>query len=237
MARPVKIKDLPVTFYITRKICMYSIEEFKAEYEVEETEFSVQNKTLKLFVPVKIDRFINPDDLFKGFPLWSKIWEATAVLANRLALIKPDSEKRFLEIGAGMGVAGLFASTLGHQVTITEYNQDALNFAWANAMINGSKNPDIRELDWTAPTLEGQFDYIIGSEVVFKEEDFMCLFLLFQKYLKPGGKIILAEGMRKTSLKFVEQMNSHYRLALKKINIRSDKADVPVVLIEMSENN
>ncbi len=214
---------------------MFSIDAFKAEYEVEETDFSLQNETLKLFVPVKIDRFINPDDVFKGFPLWSKIWEATAVLANRLAALEPDPEKRFLEIGAGMGVAGIYASKLGHLVTITEYNKDALNFARANAALNGIENPDIQELDWTSPMVEGTFDYIIGSEVVFKETDIMSLFSLFQKYLKPGGKIILAEGMRKTSLKFVQQMNNYYNLALKKQTIRSEKGDVPVVLIEMSE--
>ncbi len=214
---------------------MYSIENFKQEYEVEETSFSLVDHSLKLFVPTKIDRFINEDDVFKGFPLWAKIWEATAILAYRMSKIKPDPEIRFLEIGAGMGVAGIYASKIGHKVTITEYNKDALEFAKANAALNNIENPDIRELDWTSPTIEGKFDYIIGSEVVFKEEDIMSIFLLFQKYLKPGGQIILAEGMRKSSLKFVETMNNHYKLSMQKQTIKSDKENVPIVLIEMME--
>ncbi len=214
---------------------MYSIENFKKEYDVELTKFSLVNHTLNIYVPANIDRFINQDDVFEGFPLWSKIWEATAVLAFQLSQITPDPEKRFLEIGAGMGVAGIYASTLGHNVTITEYNRDAINFARANAVENGIDDEKIQVLDWSNPGVMGQFDYIIGSEVVFKEADIMSLLFLFQRYLKPGGKIILAEGMRKTSLKFVQKMEMHYNIKLKKQTIKSDKKEIPVVLIEMRQ--
>ncbi|SLM31098.1 PrmA4 [Desulfamplus magnetovallimortis] len=212
---------------------MYSIEKFKKNYDVELTTFSLVNQTLEIYVPKTIDRFINPDDIFEGFPLWSKIWEATAVLAFQLSLLKPDPSKRFLEIGAGLGVAGIYASSMGHQVTITEYNEDALNFARANALQNGIDDEMINFLDWNNPFPMGQFDYIIGSEVVFKEVDIMTLLKLFKIYLKPGGKIILAEGMRKSSLEFVRVMETHYDLKLKKQNIKSDNKDIPVVLIEM----
>lgn len=214
---------------------MNSIESFKKEYEVELTKFAIANQSLDIFVPVKIDRFINQDDVFEGFPLWAKIWEATAVLAFHLSRISPDPAKRFLEIGAGMGVAGIYASKIGHRVTITEYNKDAINFAQANALQNGIENADIQLLDWSNPGVMGQFDYIIGSEVIFKKEDIMSLHFLFQRYLKPGGKIILAEGMRKTSLEFVQKMEKFYELKLKKQNIKSDKKEIPVVLIEMTQ--
>lgn len=214
---------------------MDSIESFKKEYDVELTKFSIVNQTLEVYVPSNIDRFINQDDVFEGFPLWSKIWEATAVLAFQLSQLPIDPTKKFLEIGAGMGVAGIFASKLGHNVTITEYNRDAINFARANALQNKIDDVDIQFLDWSNPGVMGQFDYIIGSEVIFKQEDIMSIHFLFQRYLKPGGKVILAEGMRKTSLEFVQSMEKHYNMKLKKQNIKSDKKDIPVVLIEMTE--
>ncbi len=212
---------------------MFSIEQFKEQYDVEVTPFSVGSHRLKLFVPKKIDAFINPDDLFTDFPLWSKIWEATAVLASHLSTIKVNPAHRFLEIGAGMGVAGLSAAKMGHCITITEYNEDALNFARANALLNDMEPAMITKLDWHQPLVQGTFDYIIGSEVVFKETDFPGLYCLFQKYLKPDGRIILAEGMRKTSLKFIQEMEQHFRIRMKKQTIGPPEKSVSVVLMEL----
>ena len=212
---------------------MDSIDNFKHQYEVELTTFSLVNQALEIYVPKNIDRFINQNDIFDGFPLWSKIWEATAILAFQLSKIPVKSDVKFLEIGAGMGVAGIYAATLGHDITITEYNDDALHFARANAMQNGVDPAVIQKLDWANPGVMGQFDYIIGSEVVFKETDIMSLHFLFQRYMKPGGTILLAEGMRKTSLAFVQKMEAYYQLKLKKQQIKSDEKDISVVFIEM----
>ena len=89
------------------------LEQFKRDYDVTTTQFSIAGRNLNLFVPASIDRFINADDVFNRFPLWTKIWEATAVLTLRLSAIPPDPSRRFLEIGAGMGVAGLSAMAMG----------------------------------------------------------------------------------------------------------------------------
>ena len=214
---------------------MFSIEQFKQQYDVELTTFSVGSHQLQLFVPRKIDAFINPDDLFTDFPLWSKIWEATAVLANHLNTMKVNPDHRLLEIGSGMGVAGLCGNKMGHRITITEYNEDAINFARANALLNGMDPSIIAKLDWNQPMVQGKFDYIIGSEVVFKETDFPGLYFLFQKYLKPGGRIVLAEGMRKTSLKFIQEMEKHYQIRMKKQTIGPPEKQVSVVLMEMRD--
>ena len=214
---------------------MFSLENFKQQYTVEETTFAVNGHRLKLFVPQDISSFINTEDIFSDFPLWSKIWEATAVLASHMSTIEKIPGRHILEIGAGMGVAGLCCAVMGHQVTITEYNTDALNFARANAVYNGMDPGMVVRMDWNAPQVTGKFDYIIGSEVVFKEEDFPGLFFLFQKYLAPGGRIILAEGMRKTSLNFVKKMEKHYRIRMKKQTIGPKDKATPVVLMEMKQ--
>ncbi|MBF0202624.1 MAG: methyltransferase [Desulfamplus sp.] len=214
---------------------MFSLDAFKKEYDIELTTFALADRTLNLYVPKTIDRFINKDKPFEGFPLWAKIWEATAVLALHLSSIPPDPDRRIMEIGAGMGVAGIYAASLGHRVTITEYNRDALNFARANALENGIHDVDILSLDWRVPHPMGKFDRIIGSEVVFREADITTLLSVFKLYLLPGGTITLAEGMRKTSLDFVRVMEKHYSVRLKKQTVKSAKEDIPVVLIEMSE--
>ena len=51
--------------------------------------------------------------------------ESILVLSGYLAGLPPDVNRRFLEIGAGVGLVSIVAATFGHQITMTEYNSDA----------------------------------------------------------------------------------------------------------------
>ena len=180
-----------------------------------------------------LDDFVDPQDIFQDFPLWIKIWEASFVLAEYLAGLDAIAGKRFLEIGCGLGVVGIVASSFGHRVTMTEYNQDALNFARANALLNKASNLEIRAMDWTQPEIEGSFDYIVGSEILFREGDFQPILNLFRTYLKEGGEILLAEGIRKTSMAFMHQMGDYFQIEAQKKVLRSKDKEMAVMLCKM----
>jgi len=215
---------------------MFSLKSFSRKYETDTSDLAIKERRFRFFVPKSIDKFIDPDDLFHDFPLWSKIWEASIILGDYLAGMPVDPEKRFLEIGCGMGVVGVVASAFGHRVTMTEFNPDALNFARANARANLSPDDtglEITELDWTRPRLEGLFDYIIGSEVIYKEKDYQPILKLLKTYLKPSGEIILAEGIRKTSMEFFRQMSGLFDISAQKKVLRSRGEEVRVILAKM----
>ena len=116
------------------------------------------------------------------------------MLANHLNTMKVNPDHRLLEIGSGMGVAGLCGNKMGHRITITEYNEDAINFARANALLNGMDPSIIAKLDWNQPMVQGKFDYIIGSEVVFKETDFPGLYFLFKNISSPEVGLCLPKA-------------------------------------------
>ena len=215
---------------------MFSIESFHQEYETDTSDLALKGRHFRFFVPKSIDQFLDPGDLFHDFPLWSKIWEASVILSDYLAGMRVDEEKRILEIGCGMGVVGVVASAFGHRVSMTEYNPDALNFARANARANLSADDagiEITELDWSKPRLEGVFDYIIGSEVIYKEKDYQSILKLFKTYLRPSGEIILAEGVRKTSMEFFRQMSELFDITAQKKILRSRGGEVRVILAKM----
>lgn len=215
---------------------MFSLESFHQEYETDTSDLTIKDRHFRFFVPKSIDQFLDPGDIFHDFPLWSKIWEASIILSDYLAGIPVDSEKRFLEIGCGTGVVGVVASSFGHRVTMTEYNPDALNFARANARANlTARDPglEIIELDWGKPRLEGLFDYIIGSEVIYKEKDYQLILKVFKTYLRPSGEIILAEGVRKTSMEFFRQMSELFDITAQKKILRSREGEVRVILARM----
>ncbi|MBW2216296.1 MAG: methyltransferase domain-containing protein, partial [Deltaproteobacteria bacterium] len=188
------------------------------------------------YTPKTLDLFMDTEDVFNNFPLWAKIWEASIVLSEYLAGIAPEPEKRFLEIGSGMGIAGIVASSFGHHVTLTEYNPDALNFARANAEKNlSSTNADfeIVQLDWNKPNLEGSFDFIFGSEIIYNDRDYQPILGLFKRFLKPGGEIILAERVRKTSIEFFRQISDIFDIKAQKKILRSKEGEIMVMLCRM----
>lgn len=218
---------------------MISLKGFKERYDTETVPLEVRGRKFRFHVPKSIDRLIDQKDIFQGFPLWAKIWEASLVLADHLASRTPEHGKRILEIGAGMGLVGVVASAFGHRVTMTEYSKDALNFCMANAEENREGREgelEVASLNWHSPTLEGTFSMIVGSEVVYAERDFDPLSGLFSRYLQVGGEILLAEGLRATSMEFFRRMGLTRSISARKMMLRSNQKEIPIVLASIRGN-
>ena len=216
---------------------MFSIEAFYQEYETETTEIVINAKKFNILLPKYLDRFINPIDVLHDFPLWAKIWKASWVLSGYLADLPLAPDKRFLEIGAGVGLVSIVAASFGHHITMTEYDPDALNFAHANAHLNNCPDLPIRKLDWHRPQLNGKFDTIVASEVTYKHTDFSALIQLFKSYLQPGGEIILASEMRKTGKDLFNFLKSDFDIKIEKKILRSETAATQIVLFKMRFHN
>ena len=185
-------------------------------------------------VPKKIDTFIDFDNIMNGFPLWAKIWEPSWILAGYVAKYLPSQFKKILEIGSGIGVVGIVAASFGHDVTMTEYDENALQFARANAEINNCPDVKICRLDWYRPDIEDRFDTIMGSEVMFHERDFDSLLNLFRIYLKPNGRILIASGVRKSVLDSMHRLQRLFDVQISKYSIRCEDSNMPAVLCHLS---
>jgi len=216
---------------------MHSLDQFQRSYDTVITPVKINGDTLKMYLPASIDRFIDSADVMHNFPLWAKLWEASGVLASYLAGLAPDSSQTLREIGCGLGLVGISAARAGHRITMTEIDPDALNFAQANALANGCPNLPIHRLDWNAPDLEGRFDCIVGSETVYRSEDIDGLSTLFDRYLNPGGTVILAEGVRSTGVEFWERMRHRFNVQARRHTLRSDEGEQVVVLFRLRHKN
>jgi len=217
---------------VEKSILMPDATSFRETYDAEIRDLTIRGRHFRFLVPRTLDAFVDPADVFRDFPLWAKIWEASIVLADHLAAMPARPEKRFLEIG----VVGIVAAAFGHRITWTEHNPHALRFARESARLNlnaGDTFPDIVPLDWNRPRLEGAFDCIIGSEVVYRESDFEPIRKLLLTYLAPGGEAILAEGIRSTSLSFFRQMAETFDLRASRKTLRSPGKEIRVILCSM----
>jgi len=216
---------------------MFSLESFYKQYETEATELTINGRRFQILLPKDLTGFINPEDILQEFPLWAKIWRASWVLADFLAALPAERGKSMLEIGGGAGLVSIVAATFGHRITLTELNPDALQFARANAMLNGCPQMAIRELDWQKPGLAGTFDYIVASEVTYKEEHVRTLLNLFNTYLKPAGAVYLTGEMRRVSRDFYQQLETAFDLRVQKKVLRSAEDETTVFLFRMTRKN
>jgi predicted nicotinamide N-methyase len=212
---------------------MFSIEQFNRDYQTESRNVVIDGRTYTFLVPESIDRFIDPENPLQDFPLWAKIWQAGVVLAGYLSRLPVEKGKRILEIGSGLGLVGIVAACNGHDVTLTDYNVHALNFTRANALINGCGKVRVERLDWNHPHLDGEYDIIIGSEIVYKNEDIDQLAVLFDKYLPSDGSIILVEEMRRTLTELFKRLDPRYHISVKKNTLRAADEQSTVLLIQM----
>jgi predicted nicotinamide N-methyase len=212
---------------------MFSLEEFKAKCDVETHYVMIGGRRFSYFLPKNIEPFINPDFPLNDFPLWAKLWPSTMVLADFMAAQPADDGKKILEIGAGLGIAGIAASVFGHNVTVSEYNVHALEFAEANACINGCTEMPIVSLDWNHPGKLDQYDQIIGSEIIFREGDFHSIQKLFNSVLKPDGEVILVSEIRKPVIEFYRKMQNMYELKAWQKVLRSDDEKIQIIFCRM----
>jgi 2-polyprenyl-3-methyl-5-hydroxy-6-metoxy-1,4-benzoquinol methylase len=212
---------------------LFSLNDFYRQYETEKQPLRIDDRSYVFLVPGGIDRFIDPEQPLRNFPLWAKIWPAGMVLADHLSRTAPEATGRILEIGSGIGLAGIVAACRGHRVTLTDFDEHALNFARANALVNGCQRLEVACLDWNRPAFEDRFDTIIGSEVIFREADVAPLDGLFRRYLAPGGVILLAAEMRKPLADFFRKMEPSYSLSIRKRVLKGPEGDCRVLLIRL----
>ena len=183
----------------------------ETKYELETVPIGIGGKRLEFYrvgnwAPF-IENIFDENRRFTDFPLWIKIWEASLVLTDYLLDGELKSPKSILEIGAGMGVTGLFLAAFGHSVLFTDTEDDSLELLRLNAAHNKLENVKIQKLNWGHSDLNTQFDIICGTEVIYKETSIQPLIRLCRKNLKPGGTLYLAHDRQRVNVeKFIKNL-------------------------------
>ena len=213
---------------------MFSLESFYKKYATETTELAINGRKFKILLPKNLTQFINASDVMHDFPLWAKIWPASWVLAGYLAEMSVAADKTFLEIGGGSGLVSIVATSFGHHITMTDYDPDALQFARANALINQCDRLIIRHLDWNQPELTQHFDYIVASEISYKEEDIHPIMMLLKRSLKPGGEVLLTGEMRRLSKSYFKALETEFDIRILKKILRSENEEIKIFMFRMT---
>lgn len=178
-------------------------------------------------------RFLHGD--LPKVPYGVVLWPAAIALAHELAS-RSLAGKRILELGAGTGLPGIVAASLGARVVSTDRQEVALYIAKLNAERNGvASSVELREADWTAWTDRDTYDLIVGSDIIYADGMHPHLARIFETNLAPGGALLLSDPFRKDSFAFLESLEaSGWKVTFDKWTVGVKPPERPVGVFQLT---
>ena len=172
---------------------------------------TVDAHTFSILRPANSDDLIREEDFVKDerLPYWADVWPSSIVLASRLMDLKGRG-KTALELGCGVGLSTLAATSAGFDVLSTDYYEDALDVTRANVFRNLGTIARTRLVDWRhLPVDLGTFDLVFASDVLYEKEYAELLPVLLRGLLGPTGIALIADPGRVAAPVFVEACAEH----------------------------
>ena len=136
-------------------------------------------------------------------PYWAQLWPAARMLAK--VVMREDwgpPAGEVLEVGCGLGLAGIAAMARGHRVFFSDVDETALTFAAKNARLNGFTAFRTLLLDFRAPPADRKYPIVIGSDLMYEERLVMPLVGLLDAVLAPDGVCLITDPDRSPARHF-----------------------------------
>ena len=172
---------------------------------------TLNTHTFSILKPANSDDLIREEDFVKDerLPYWADVWPSSIVLASRLLELDGQG-KNALELGCGVGLSTLAATSAGFDVLSTDYYEDALDVTRANVFRNLGTIARTRLVDWRhLPVDLGTFDLVFASDVLYEKEYAELLPVLLRGLLKPTGIALIADPGRVAAPVFVDACAEH----------------------------
>eukprot|EP00593_Proboscia_inermis_P014507 CAMPEP_0171325722 /NCGR_PEP_ID=MMETSP0816-20121228/116991_1 /TAXON_ID=420281 /ORGANISM="Proboscia inermis, Strain CCAP1064/1" /LENGTH=237 /DNA_ID=CAMNT_0011824977 /DNA_START=21 /DNA_END=734 /DNA_ORIENTATION=+ len=207
--------------------------------------------TSKLPGPHTLKEIITPpnvDDLYEWYcarnlfdedPSWAVVWP-TAVSLSTYLIEFPDlvRGKRVVELGCGLGVAGMTAACLGAQsVILTDRDGLALHCAMSTVACNqlneGEQRIKAAIVDWTDEESLlrcGDADVVLASDVLYDEETIIAFGRACRTILSKGGRVLVTDPLveRKAGCReLLRQELDKENAEIKVVDLGSPGGDLP----------
>lgn len=173
---------------------------------------SLGTLTVELYVVDDLERWVDRDALLREDdipepPYWAHLWVGSRALARHLV----TSQRRFqraIDIGCGVGLAGLVAASLGARTTFLDYAPEALQFVRASAAHNHLK-VGLLQADLRHPGLLGTFDLCLAADTTYDPALQRALADFLAVHLAPDGVAWCAESVRTVDRGFQDACRAH----------------------------
>jgi predicted nicotinamide N-methyase len=138
-------------------------------------------------------------------PYWAYLWPGAQLLAEYVMIEPPRLPgTRALEIGCGLGLAGLAALATGMHVTFSDYTPAALVLAEHNARLNGFEHFASRLIDWKSPPHD-PYQLILGADVLYEKRCLDDVLDVLDAMLDGTGEAWLSDPGRSVADEFPQR--------------------------------
>jgi predicted nicotinamide N-methyase len=179
-------------------------------------------------------RYLNNEQ--DPLPYGVMLWPASIALAHEvLARAAELPGKRVLELGAGTGVPGIVAASLGARVLQTDRSEVALHVCAMNVERNRAAGIERRIADWEAFEIDETFDLVLGSDVLYATNMHEQLRSICERTLAPNGRVLFSDPLRAQSLPLLERMETlGWRVSFAKYAIRLETGERTIAVYELA---
>jgi predicted nicotinamide N-methyase len=141
-----------------------------------------------------------------AWPLFGLVWPAGLALADEMTRFAVAG-KSILEVGCGLGMCSLVLQRRGANITATDHHPLAEEFLRTNAALNDLQPIEFRRVSWSSSATDlGEFDLIIGSDVLYEREHPSELAAFVARHTAPAGQVIVADPGRLHCGRFTKEM-------------------------------
>ncbi|MES2359426.1 MAG: methyltransferase domain-containing protein [Gemmatimonadota bacterium] len=166
----------------------------------------VGGRDVNILRPRSAEDLISESDFDRDerLPYWAELWPSSTILANFIVAHKRP-RGRAIEIGAGVGLVSIAAAIAGHAITASDYYDDALAFARANAFRNLGREIDTALIDWrhVSPDV-ARFDFVLASDVLYESRYAPLVASVVDRLLAASGVAYVADPGRVAANAFAD---------------------------------
>ena len=170
------------------------------------------------------------------FPYWAELWPSSLGLGEHILENRQYfKNKKVLELGCGLGLAGIAARAAEADVLFTDYDPVALEFTRRNFKRNFGYLPEVQLMDWRFPSLRETYDIIIGADILYERKMLTPLLTFYSQALKDNGWILIAEPGRRMAREFFSMLEEHmwkYKTDQRTVNLNNKQQVIYIYRID-----
>lgn len=170
---------------------------------VEVLELGFHGRDVRLVQPANPDQLLEDPEVQRWnrsvdyMPYWAYLWPGAFLLAEAVAEEPWPAGLEAIELGCGLGLAGLVGLASGLRVKFTDYDRAPLRFVTRSAIANGFPATDYATelLDWTEPG-DRSAPVILGADVLYERRLVPLVVGVLRRVLTGDGWALIAGPYR-----------------------------------------